>query len=149
MTFKGAIRWSLRPKRVAVIVAKLLLAGTTDLAAQTTSWQEVNSAVLHISTHLEGQGQWRGQDGEKADLKVNRELAFDLPVEGYDPGPQARMPAQPSTALQDYRPDQKTLDLVADMKQLKQTCKGDRALPDGWRPSRRSCPLQQSDRATE
>lgn len=127
MTFKGAIRWSLRPKRVAVMVAKLLLAGTTDLAAQTTSWQEVNSAVLHISIHLEGQGQWRGQDGEKADLKVNRELAFDLPVEGYDLGSQARMPAQPSTALQNYCPDQKTLDLVADMKRLEQACKSDRA----------------------
>ncbi len=148
MTFKGAIRWSLRPKRVAVMVAKLLLAGTTDLAAQTTTWQDINSGVLHISIHLEGQGYWQGQAGERADLKVTRELAFDLPVEGYDPGPQARMPAQPSSALQNYCPDQKTLDMVAAMKQLEQTCKGDRPA-DGWRPPRRSRPLEQFDHATE
>jgi len=46
MTFKGAVRWGLRPKRIAVLVAKLLLAGTTDLAAQTMS-QEANQGVLH------------------------------------------------------------------------------------------------------
>jgi hypothetical protein len=49
MTFKGAVRWSLRPKRVGVLVAKLLLAGSTDLAAQTTSWKEVNTGVSQAS----------------------------------------------------------------------------------------------------
>lgn len=48
MTFKGAIRWSLRPKRVAVMIAKLLLAGSTDLAAQ-TAWQQVNSGTPYVS----------------------------------------------------------------------------------------------------
>jgi hypothetical protein len=91
MTFKGAIRWSLRPKRVAVMVAKLLLAGTTDLTAQTTTWQEVNSGVLHISIHLEGQGHEQGQAGERADPTVNREFAVDGLVEGCNPGPQARL----------------------------------------------------------
>lgn len=47
MTFKGAVRWGLRPKRIAVLVAKLLLAGTTDLAAQTT-WQEANHDSIHL-----------------------------------------------------------------------------------------------------
>jgi len=55
MTFRGAVRWGLRPKRIAVMVAKLLLAGTTDLAAQTT-WQEVNRRVPQLSIHLEAQG---------------------------------------------------------------------------------------------
>jgi hypothetical protein len=133
MTFKGAIRWSLRPKRVAVMVAKLLLAGSTDLAAQTTSWQEVNSGLLHIAIHLEDKN--TGKAEPENDLKVNRDLAFDLQVEGYDPGPQARMGAQPSNALQNYRPDQKTLDMVAAMKQREQNCKDDRAcLMAGVRP---------------
>jgi hypothetical protein len=92
MTIRGAIRWSLRPKRVAVLVAKLLLAGATDLAAQTT-WQDVNTGVLHVSIRLEGQGHRQGQAGDRSDLKVNRELSFDPPVQGYDPSPQARMPA--------------------------------------------------------
>jgi len=46
MTFKRAVRWGLRPKRIAVLVAKLLLAGTTDLAAQTTR-QEANHDSIH------------------------------------------------------------------------------------------------------
>ena len=58
MTFRGAVRWGLRPKRIAVMVAKLLLAGTTDLAAQ-TAWQEVNSGVPQLSIHLEAQGPHR------------------------------------------------------------------------------------------
>jgi hypothetical protein len=58
MTLKGAVRWGLRPKRIAVMVAKLLLAGTTDLAAQTTR-QEVNSSVPQVSIHLDAQGPYR------------------------------------------------------------------------------------------
>jgi hypothetical protein len=52
MTLRGAVRWGLRPKRIAVMVAKLLLAGTTDLAAQTT-WQEVNNSMPQVSIRLE------------------------------------------------------------------------------------------------
>jgi hypothetical protein len=39
MTFKSALHWSTRPKRIGVLIAKLLLAGSTDLAAQTVEWR--------------------------------------------------------------------------------------------------------------
>jgi hypothetical protein len=48
----------LRPKRIAVLVAKLLLAGTTDLAAQTTG-QEFNSSVPQVTIRLEAQATYR------------------------------------------------------------------------------------------
>jgi hypothetical protein len=49
MSIKKAVRWSLRPKRVGVLIAKLLLAGSTDLAAQVALQQahvEVPSAAV-------------------------------------------------------------------------------------------------------
>jgi hypothetical protein len=45
------------------------------------------------------------------------------------------MLAQPSAALQNYRPDQMTRGMIAGMKRLEQTCEGDRAcLVAGVRP---------------
>ena len=55
MTLLGAVRWSLRPKRVAVLLAKLILMGATDLAAQTGAWQNINGgtefAVVRLQTN--------------------------------------------------------------------------------------------------
>ena len=46
MTFKSALQWSTRPKRIAVLIAKLLLAGTTDLAAQTLEWHNIDGQPM-------------------------------------------------------------------------------------------------------
>lgn len=46
MTFKSALHWSTRPKRIGVLIAKLLLAGTTDLAAQTVEWHNIDVQPL-------------------------------------------------------------------------------------------------------
>ena len=90
MTLMGAVRWSLRPKRVAVLLAKLLLMGATDLAAQTNAWQNVNGGILHVAIQLDGAGHWQHPDGERADMKINREMSFDLPLEGAGGGDQSR-----------------------------------------------------------
>lgn len=48
MSFKGAIRWGLRPKRIGILLAKLVLAGTTELAAQTSSYQGACGETLIV-----------------------------------------------------------------------------------------------------
>jgi hypothetical protein len=85
MTIHGALRWSLRPRRIAVLIGKLLLAGSTDLAAQTTSWQQVNG-VQPVSMRHNGQVQRRGNWEESASLSIHAAVT-PLFVETADFGP--------------------------------------------------------------
>ena len=55
MTFKGAIRWGLRPKRIGILLAKLVLACTTELAAQTGYDHVPCNETLPVPVCLEAQ----------------------------------------------------------------------------------------------
>jgi len=60
MNFKGAIRWGLRPKRIGILLAKLLLAGTTELAAQTSSYPGACCDALTVPSQALEQGSAAG-----------------------------------------------------------------------------------------
>lgn len=49
MSFKGVIRWGLRPKRIGILLAKLVLATTTELAAQTSSYPSACGECLILA----------------------------------------------------------------------------------------------------
>ncbi len=53
MSIKRAVRWSLRPKRIGVLIAKLVLAGSTDMAAQVALRVEVGEPAVRSSYFLE------------------------------------------------------------------------------------------------
>ena len=60
MSLRSAVRWGMRPKRVGILIAKLILAGGTPLAAQTNSypgmWSEISMAPIHVQTQRSVQG---------------------------------------------------------------------------------------------
>lgn len=55
MSLRGVIRWGLRPKRIGILLAKLLLAGTTELAAQTSSYPGAWNEFLNIQVQMQSQ----------------------------------------------------------------------------------------------
>lgn len=92
MSFKGAIRWGLKPKRVGILLAKLILAGATELAAQNTPYAGAWCEGLTVPSQAQEQRRYRGtlqehapaKSGRKPSISNNRYSLFSVPFLGSE-----------------------------------------------------------------